>query len=261
MTIRGSILKISDFMPTEEKCLEHLRETRWPNGIICPICGSTETKRNGTESGKQRYYCYGHDGTFRDTTGTIFCGSKIPINRWYYFIFHYQRNIPAKRLMEVLEINYKTALRMARKAQESVKGSCEEIKLKDVVEFDELYLRCGEKGKLNLNRPPRKRGLKLRGRGTMDDDKPPIIGACDRNGNLRLKVSEHADSNSICSFLVIMAVISDMMKVFMDDFTAYRFLDKTWIPHESVNHSAGGYARGKVHNNTTLKFPKELLWL
>ena len=76
------------------------------------------------------------------------------------------------------------------------------------VEFDELYLSCGEKGETNLEQEPRKGGLKLRGRGTMDEDKPPIIGAfpshtrkyreqkrsiCDRKGNLRLKVSDHAD--------------------------------------------------------------------
>ena len=140
---------------------------------------------------------------------------------------------------------------MVRKIQEVLNGKPNEIKPHGNVEFDELYLSCGEKGNLDLEREPRKRGLKLRGRGTMDEDKPPIIGACDRKGNLRLKVSEHADSNSICAFfLCIMASISDLFKVFTDDFTAYRFLDKTWIPHETVNHSKKEYARGEVHNNT-----------
>ena len=176
---------------------------------------------------------------------------KIPLGYWYYFIFYYQRNASAKELSEVLGISYKTALRMVRRIQKSLENSCSEVKLKDIVEFDELYLSVGQKGRKNMDRPPRKRGLKLRGRGTMDKDKPPIIGACDRNGNLRLKVSGYADSNSICSFfLVIMAVLSDRLKVFTDDFTTYRFLDKTWIPHESVNHSIKEYARGEIHNNT-----------
>ena len=133
-------LTILDFMPSEEKCLEDLRATRWSDGIICPICGSTEVKKNGTENGKQRYYCHGHGGTFRDTTGTIFHYSKLPLPYWYYFIFHYSQNDSANHLKEVLGISYNTALRMVRKIQSMLNGKSNEIKLHGDVEFDELYL-------------------------------------------------------------------------------------------------------------------------
>lgn len=53
MTIAKFEINIHDFMPSEEKCYEDLRNTRWPNEIIYPKCGSTETKKNGTENGKQ----------------------------------------------------------------------------------------------------------------------------------------------------------------------------------------------------------------
>jgi len=33
-----------------------------------------------------------------------------------------------------------------------------------------------------------------------------------------------------------MANLSDLFTVLTDDFTSYHFLDKTWIPHETVNH-------------------------
>ncbi len=52
--IKGELV-ISDFMPSEEKCFEHLRRTRWHNGVVCPKCGSKEMKKNGTENGSQRY--------------------------------------------------------------------------------------------------------------------------------------------------------------------------------------------------------------
>ena len=166
--------------------------------------------------------------------------------------------------MEVLEISYNTALSMVRKVHGSVQGACNELKLDGIIEFDELYLSCGEKGNMDLKQPPRKRGLKLRGRGTMDKDKPPIIGACDRDGHIRLKVSKHADSMSIFLFFlsiiplsptIIMKILVGSLKVFTNDFSAYRFLYRIGIYHESVNHSAGEYVRGDVHNNTTLKFP------
>ncbi len=248
--IRGE-LAISDFMPSEEKCFEHLRQTRWHDCIVCPKCGSKEVKKNGTENGSQRYYCYEHTGTFSDTTGTIFYRSKVPLNYWYYFIFYYLQNHSANQLGQVLGISYKTALGMARKIQKSLKGASDDIKIGEIIEFDELYLSVGDKGNNNLGRPPRKRGLKLRGRGTMDKDKPPIIGGCDRKGNVRLAVLEHVDSDAVFTFLLtVIAVLSNMLRIFTDDFTAYMFLDKTWIQHSSVNHNAGEYARGAVHNNT-----------
>ena len=258
MTNEKSTMSIHDFLPPEEKCFENLRQTRWPNGRKCPKCGSTKTKKNGTENGKQIYWCHAHKGTFRDTTGTIFENSKLPLAYWYYFIFYYQQNQSAKRLSETLGISYSTALGLVRKVHKAVDGQCNEIQLGDIIEFDELYLSCGEKGNCDLDRPPRKRGLKLRGRGTMDKDKPPIIGACDRNGNLRLKVSDHADHLSIFLFFWsiivifpnIIKVLTKHFKVFTDDFSSYQFLRKIGIYHESVNHSAGEYARGEVHNNT-----------
>jgi transposase-like protein len=151
----------------------------------------------------------------------------------------------------VLGISYPTALGMVRKIQKCLKGTCDGIKLSEIIEFDELYLSVGEKGNSELSRPPRKRGLKLRGRGTMDKDKPPIIGGCDRKGNIRLGVLNHVDSDAVFTFLLtVVAILSNMLKIFTDDFTAYMFLRKTWVQYESVNHSAGEYARGEVHNNT-----------
>jgi len=248
---KGETFTISDFMPPEEKCNEHLRQTRWHDGVVCPKCGSKDVKKNGTENGKQRYYCFGHKGTFSDTTGTIFCYSKIPLRFWYYFIFFYVQNQSANHLSEVLGISYKTALRMVRLIQSCTKGACDEVKLGDIIEFDELYLSVGEKGNMNLDRPPRKRGLKLKGRGTMDKDKPPIIGACDRKGNIRLGVSNNVTSKVIFAFLIsIVALITTTLKIYTDNHTAYKFLKRIGIQHESVNHSAGEYARGEVHNNT-----------
>ncbi len=50
--------------------------------------------------------------------------------------------------------------------------------------------------------------------------------------------------------LTVVAILSNMLKIFTEDFTAYIFLRKTWVQYESVNHSAGEYAREEVHNNT-----------
>lgn len=258
MDLMGDKTIIGLFIPPNDQCIEYLEKKRWPNGVRCPICNSTHVKKNGTENGFQRYYCFGHGGTFRATTGTIFEYCKVPLGYWFYFIFHYLQNQSCKMIMETLGISRSTAYRMARLTRDVLKDECSDVKLEDIIEFDEMYHSCGQKGEKVSHRKPRKRGLKLRGRGTGDQDKPPIIGACDRKGNMRMKVSNHADSQSIFAFFLgvisffpdIFKLLSGQMKVFTDDFSAYRFLYQLGIHHESVNHSIGEYARGEVHNNT-----------
>jgi len=52
------------------------------------------------------------------------------------------------------------------------------------IEVDEMYQSAGQKGKKCRDREPRKRGLKLRGRGTYNKDKPPIVAVISRRGRL-----------------------------------------------------------------------------
>jgi len=185
------------------------------------------------------------------TTGTKFANSNVPLNEWFYFIFHYQQNRSAKMMEETLGRSYKTALRMAHVTLELLNGQCDDIKLTGEGEFDEMYLSCGRKGEKQEQRPPRKRGLKLRGRGTMDQDKPPILGACDRQGHLRLKASTHANTTCIKAFfLTAIALLGDLTAVYTDEWTGYNFLKKIGVHHETVNHSKREYTRGHIHNNT-----------
>ncbi len=57
--------------------------------------------------------------------------------------------------------------------------------------FDEVYITAGLKGRaggLQLEREPRKRGLKQRGRGIWDSDRLPVFGLLCRGGQARLFV-------------------------------------------------------------------------
>lgn len=37
-----TVVEMRDRFSTEEACRSYLAELRWPNGIICPACGSKE---------------------------------------------------------------------------------------------------------------------------------------------------------------------------------------------------------------------------
>jgi transposase-like protein len=115
------------------------------------------------------------------------------------------------------------------------------------VEIDEMYMAAGEKGSKTLKRPPRKRGLKLRGRGTYDKDKPPIAGAVERKGKISLRVLPNMKKRSVNK---VLKQIHGDATIYTDDFKAYSSVKKKGFKHKTVNHSLKEYARGDVHTNT-----------
>jgi transposase-like protein len=67
------------------QCYQTVRELRWPDGVACPSCASTQViKRGGddTEPARQRYECHGCDQRFDDLTDTIFAGHHQPLKVW-----------------------------------------------------------------------------------------------------------------------------------------------------------------------------------
>lgn len=91
--------------------------------------------------------------------------------------------------------------------------------------------------------------MKVRGRGTYDGDKPPLIGMVSRmNGEIRLAPSRTVRSEDILKKAV--KNIDDGACIYHDDYKSYSSLDGTYR-HEAVNHSQGEYAREEgIHTNT-----------
>lgn len=117
-------------------------------------------------------------------------------------------------------------------------------KLSGEVEIDELYVTAGCKGNNNSHlkdNPPRKRGLKKRGRGTYDTDKTPILGLVERNGNIHFKVLKNVKTKTIKP--IIQKVVAKNTTVYTDDYDIYNFLDKSKkYDRIVVRHSQGEYA-------------------
>jgi transposase-like protein len=120
-----------------------------------------------------------------------------------------------------------------------------------IVEGDEVYIVAGLKGRaggLELNRAPRRRGLKRRGRGTWDSDKVPVFGLLRRNGEIRLFVLQNVRTQTIRP--IVKQMVRQGARVYTDSYCIYHFLNGEGYQHATVNHSAGEYAREEVHCNT-----------
>ena len=91
--------------------------------------------------------------------------------------------------------------------------------------------------------------MKVRGRGTYDGDKPPLIGMVSRlNGEIRLTPSRTVRSEDILKKAI--KNIDDEASIYHDDYKSYSSLEGAYR-HETVNHSVGEYSReGGIHTNT-----------
>jgi transposase-like protein len=118
-----------------------------------------------------------------------------------------------------------------------------------MVELDEVYVTAGLKGKKGLGRLPRVRGLKRRERGIYTADKPPILGMVERDGLVRLIPMADVAARTVLRRLFKVFNLEDVETLYTDDYSAYNALRSLSL-HETVNHSMGEYARGKVHINT-----------
>lgn len=94
-------------------------------------------------------------------------------------------------------------------------------------------------------KPRCKNGGTKRGRGT---NKQMVVGMAERHGNV---VVEKRDSLRSCDVvdMVLSNVDIDKTILYTDDFRVYNRL-KTFVNHDSVNHSIKEYVKGETHTNT-----------
>jgi len=128
------------------------------------------------------------------------------------------------------------------------------------IEADEVYIVAGHKGHpeivAQLGREGRCRRLKgKRGRGTLADEKPPILGLLQRTGEVMIRMLPNVQQVTIRP--VLTQAIQPGSLLYTDEYDIYTRLEEWGYQHKTVNHSAGEYARDddgdgfhEVHVNT-----------
>jgi transposase len=106
--------------------------------------------------------------------------------------------------------------------------------------------------------PPRRRANKVRGHGTWDRDRPPVLGAVGReSGALRLEVAENADRATLDAF--VEQTTSPDVLLYTDEWSGYAGVEASGRGHATVCHQPGqrewardddGDGVREVHDNT-----------
>jgi len=220
-----------------DTCLKFLVPLRWPDGVVCPRCGS---KEHSFISTRRTWKCKGCKKQFSVKVGTVMEDSPLGLDKWLtaiWLIANAKNGISSWEAHRALGITQKSAwflLHRIRLAMQT--GSF--AKLSGEVEVDETFI--GGKAR-NMHKG--KRAEKIQGRGTAG--KAIVIGVLERDGEVRTKVIPDTKKGTVQA--EVRANVKPGTLVCTDALKSYEGLAPDYV-HEAVDHAVE-YVRGNCHTN------------
>jgi transposase-like protein len=238
-----SLLTIKHFQD-EEAAYQYVEERLWPNGPVCPHCGSTEriSKMNGKSTRIGTYKCYACRKPFTVKVGTIFEQSHILLNVWLqamYLICASKKGFSSNQLHRTLGVTLKTAWFMSHRIREAMRGGALAPfgNSGGTVEADETFL---------WDIP----GAPVWPGGYMHKNK--ILSLVDReSGEARSCVVDELNAKTVVP--ILKENIAKEARVMTDDARLYWRLYEDFAEHGAVRHTLGEYVSPEnpaIHINT-----------
>ena len=213
------------------KCLDYLDWLRWPEGFVCPHCGSDR----GWREPDRRWRCAGCDRRVSATAGTIFHGTRTPLTVWFnaaWLLVNSKTGISATQLRREMGLgSLQTAWVMLHRYR-SVMVRPDRDRLRGDVEVDESFLGGPEPG--------------VPGRGALG--KILFAAAVERDehgfGRARLGVIPNASAECLAAFLH--ANVEPGSRSITDGWAAYPAATRDRYEHAATSVAGSGLAAHEV---------------
>lgn len=161
------LLEFAARFRTEEACLEHLAQLRWPSGFVCRGCGGHQAWR--LKARPRVYECAVCHRQESVTSGTVFHRTRTDLPKWFlaaHLMGRDKRGVSAKFLQRELDVAYQTAWTMAHKLRHGLSEDPARP-LRGFLEADETYV--GGRGDPGS-----------RGRSTKNPDRSLVVAAVEK---------------------------------------------------------------------------------
>jgi transposase-like protein len=229
---------------------EALEAVRWPNGPVCPHCGSTGDDvalLQGKSGRPGLFYCNGCKGQFTVTVATVFERSKIPLSKWWmacHLLNSSKKGISAHQMHRMLGVTYKTAWFMMHRLREAMRtGGLEPMGgAGKIVEADETYFGKPDEPYVSKQRKGRPY-IYGRKRNTRS-----VVALVERGGAVRSFHPAVADGPTVAH--IVRENIARETQLHTDESRLYIKVGAEFAAHETVTHSNNEYVRGAIHTNT-----------
>jgi transposase len=246
----------------EIKCYDSLLNTLYPDGLRCPsghALPQNQAPHDTHRSPIVDYKCRICGRVYNLFTNTIWSGTRYNCTIIVLIIRGFTQGVSTSQLADELDKDYGTLLdRRHRVQQLALENRPTEALPDNETEADESFHNAGEKGEKHPDPedPPRCRANKRKGRGTFENDRPPILGVVGRDsGQIRITVCDNVKQTTVQP--EVEQDTKPDVRVYTDENQAYDHLSETGRSHSSVNHSQKEWARDddgdgvrEVHCNT-----------
>jgi transposase-like protein len=237
-----------DFLHDEEKAYQLVESVLWPDGPVCPKCGSVEriSKMKGKSTRIGSYKCYACRSKFTVKVGTIFEDSHIPMRFWLqaiYLMASSKKGISSNQLHRSMGISLRSAWFMSHRIREAMRSGGLAPPMggegtSGVVEADETFFGT----KKGVEKP--KGGYK---------HKHAILALVERGG--RVRTVHVPDIKASTVLPIVKENIAKEARIMTDDAATYYDKLGDFAGHDAVNHSAKEYVRYDgtavaIHTNT-----------
>jgi len=192
----ATVLEFHRWFSDEKACVDYLYQSRWPEGFVCPKCGSRRSPYS--IDAYRRIECAECKHQTSVTAGTVMHGTKIALRVWFngaYLVTTHTPGFSALQFQRQLGIKtYETAFQMLHKLRSAMVRP-DQDRIHGDVEVDETFIGAKKPGK--------------RGRGAAG--KVMVVGAIEvlgrkegkeRVGRLRLQVVADGSAASLVGFVV-----------------------------------------------------------
>lgn len=240
----------------EDAAWAHYEATVWPEGPVCPHCGSVNnaTRLKGKSTRRGVHKCRDCLEPFTATVGTVYERSHIPMHKWLlatHLMCASKKGVSAAQLHRMLGFgSYRTAWFMAHRIREAMRDVAPTPLGGEgmIVEADETYFGRIEAPEDVLKKRPGTSRRKHK------DTRPKraVVALVERGGKARTFHIASADKATVSE--IVKANVDPASRLHTDESRLYHGAENAFATHETVKHSAGEYVRGDVHTNSAEGF-------
>jgi transposase-like protein len=211
----------------------------WPDGLVCPHCGSIGRSRRLTGKSTRigLLKCYTCRKQFTVKVNMVFESSHVPLHIWFQAAFlmcSSKKGVSSNQLHRTLGVTLKTAWFMSHRLREAMR----------VIKIDPL----GGAGKF-VGADETSGGGKAKNKAFgRPPPKEAVMALAERKGYVASFPAPNVTAETLKP--IIVDALSKDLHLRRDESGVYWKVREEFASHQTVVHSIGEYVRGDAHTNT-----------